>query len=261
MSKASEERRKQIMTHLLEQKEVTVRDLAVEMKVSDATVRRDLRVLAREQGLRLLHGGAALPRERDFSYQAKLLRATEEKKIIGQLAGALVHDGDHIFLDSGTTCSAMAPRIKQLHDITVLTNSARLALEMGTSSVHVFLVGGEYRPDRMDTVGPLAVSSLHQVRGYTAFLGADGVSMDFGPSANDLASADLHRLVVNNAAATVLLVDHSKFGGASLFQIVDWSKVDTVVTDNAPDDAWKQFFAEREINLIYPGSNGEPEDS
>jgi DeoR/GlpR family transcriptional regulator of sugar metabolism len=109
----------------------------------------------------------------------------------------------------------------------------------------------------MDTIGPLSMTALNQVRGYTAFIGADGISMDFGPSANDLASADLHRLVVQNAAATVLLVDHSKFGGASLFQIIDWSHVDSVVTDQEPDDAWKQFFIEREINLVYPGSNGE----
>ena len=134
------------------------------------------------------------------------------------------------------------------------------ALELDGPSVQLFLVGGEYRPDRMDTIGPLAMTALNQVRGYTAFIGADGISMDFGPSANDLASADLHRLVVTNAAATVLLVDHSKFGGASLFQIIDWSHVDTVATDKEPDDAWKQFFAEKEINLVFPGSNGEETD-
>ncbi len=183
MSQATAERRKLIMSQLLEQRQVTVKDLAAAMEVSDATVRRDLKALADEQGLKLVHGGAALPRERDFSYQARLLRSSQEKKVIGSLASKLMRDGEHVFLDSGTTCSELVPYVKQMHDVTILTNSARLALELDASGVQLYLIGGEYRPDRMDTIGPLAVSTLNQVRGYTAFIGADGLSMDFGPSA------------------------------------------------------------------------------
>jgi DeoR family fructose operon transcriptional repressor len=256
MSQATADRRKQIMSQLLDQKQVTVKELALAMEVSDATVRRDLKALAEEQGLKLVHGGAALPRERDFSYQARLMRSSDEKKVIGSLASKLLSDGDHVFLDSGTTCSELVPFVKRMHEITVLANSARLALELGNSGVQLFLIGGEYRPDRMDTIGPMAVSTLNQVRGYTAFIGADGLSMDFGPSASDLASAHLHRQVVANALATVLLVDHSKFGSASLFQIVDWSKIATVITDVEPAAEWIEFFNQREIGVVYHGSNG-----
>lgn len=256
MSQATSERRKQIMSQLLEHKHVTVKGLATAMDVSDATVRRDLKALADEQGLKLVHGGAALPRERDFSYQARRLRSSEEKKAIGALASQLIRDGDHVFLDSGTTCSELAPYVKKMHDVTILTNSARLALELDASGVQLFLIGGEYRPDRMDTVGPLAVGTLNQVRGYTALIGADGLSMDFGPSASDLASAHLHRQVVANALSTVLLADHSKFGNASLFQIVEWSKIVTVVTDQEPDASWREFFDEKNITVVCPGSNG-----
>jgi len=227
------------------------------MGVSDATVRRDLKALAEEQGLRLVHGGAALPRERDFSFQARQLRATEEKRTIGRLAAELIHDGDRVFFDSGTTCSEVAPYVKKRHDITVLANSARLALELDAAGVQLFLIGGEYRPDRMDTIGPMAVSTLNQVRGYVAFIGADGMSVDFGPSASDLASAHLHRQVVQNASATVLLVDHSKFGNPSLFQIVDWSSIGTVVTDREPSREWTEFFRDRQIRVIFPGAEVE----
>jgi DeoR/GlpR family transcriptional regulator of sugar metabolism len=162
-------------------------------------------------------------------------------------------DGEHVFLDSGTTCSELVPYLKRMHEITVFTNSARLALELNAPGVRLFLIGGEYRPDRMDSIGPMAVNTLNQVRGYTAFIGADGLSTDFGPSASDMASAHLHRQVVANAISTVLLVDHSKFGSASLFQIVDWSRIHTVVTDKEPEPAWMQFFYDRKIMVLYPG--------
>jgi DeoR family transcriptional regulator, fructose operon transcriptional repressor len=254
MSQATAERRKHIMSQLFGRKQVTVKELAAEMEVSDATVRRDLKALADEQGLRLVHGGAELPRERDYSFQARQMRAVGEKKVIGQLASRMIRDGDHVFLDSGTTCSELVPYIKRMHEVTILTNSARLALELNAPGVQLFLIGGEYRPDRMDSIGPMAVSALNQVRGYTAFIGSDGLSTDFGPSASDLASAHLHRQVIANAAATVLLVDHNKFGGASLFQIVDWSQISSVVTDQKPEPSWQEFFSDRNINLIFPGA-------
>jgi DeoR family transcriptional regulator, fructose operon transcriptional repressor len=252
MSQAATSRRQEIMSQLLDKKQVTVKGLAEVMGVSDATVRRDLKTLADEQGLKLIHGGAMLPRERDFSYQAKQLRATKQKRTIGRLAAGLVHDGDRIFLDSGTTCSEMVPHVKKLHDVTILANSARLALELDASGVQMFLIGGEYRPDRMDTIGPMAVEALNQVRGYTAFIGADGLSMDFGPSASDLASAHLHRQVINNASQTALLVDQSKFISPSLFQIVDWSQINLVITDCEPGTEWRRFFRDREIEVILP---------
>jgi len=240
------------MSQLLDSKHVTVKELAQSMDVSGATVHRDLKALAAEDELLLVHGGAVLPRQRDFSFRAKLLRAGEQKRIIGRLAAALVRDGDQVFLDSGTTCFEMVPYLKQMHSLTVLANSARLALELNAPGLSVLLTGGEYRPDRMDTVGPMAMNTLKQVRGYVAFIGADGLRMDFGPSASDVASAHLHRLVVENARQAVLLVDSSKFGGASLFQIVDWPRISKVVTDREPDEPWKRFFEEKNIEVSYP---------
>ena len=257
MSQATEARRQKIMAQLLDRKHVTVKELASSMDVSGATVRRDLKALANEEDLQLVHGGATLPHQKDFSFRAKQLRATDEKRIIGRLATALVMDGDQVFLDSGTTCSEMVPYLKKLHALTVLANSARLALELNAPGLSIFLIGGEYRPARMDTVGPMAMSTLNQVRGYAAFIGADGLSMDFGPSASDVASAHLHRIVIQNAREAVLLVDSSKFGYASLFQIVDWSHIDKVVTDGEPDQPWKRFLEEQDIELITPVSSDE----
>jgi DeoR/GlpR family transcriptional regulator of sugar metabolism len=251
VSQATEERRKQIMSQLLDRKHLTVKELAEAMQVSGATVRRDLKALASEEELLLVHGGATLPRQRDFSFRAKQLRSVEQKRIIGRLAAGLLANGDQVFLDSGTTCCEMVPYLKQMHGVTVLSNSARLVLQLNAPGLSVFLIGGEYRPDRMDTVGPMAMTALNQVRGYMAFIGADGLSVDFGPSASDAASAQLHRRVVENAREAVLLVDSSKFGGASLFQIVDWSRISKIVTDREPDRPWKRFFDERRIELIF----------
>ncbi|HVT87765.1 MAG TPA: DeoR/GlpR family DNA-binding transcription regulator [Tepidisphaeraceae bacterium] len=255
MRQATRERQARVLSELLDKKHVTVRDLATNMDVSEATVRRDLKALADGQKVHLFHGGAVLPSEAYFSFGAKRDRNQAAKHVIGQLAASLVNDGEQILLDSGTTIFEMAEPLSSKRGLSVILNSARLALELKGQSMNLIMLGGQYRPDRMDTIGPIAMSTLDQLRGYTAFLGADGVSMNFGVSAADIESAHLYRLAVTNARETVLLVDHTKFESASLFKIVDWDVIHRIVTDERPTDDWMQFFNTRNIKVIYPQTN------
>jgi DeoR family transcriptional regulator, fructose operon transcriptional repressor len=250
MSTTSRQRRQRILTELFERRHVTAKDLASQVGVSEATVRRDLKSLADEGQVELVYGGATLRRAADFSFHSKAARNIEAKRIIGRLAAGLVGDEDHIFLDSGTTSFEMAGFLKRNRGLSIIVNSARLALELDAPGLSVIMVGGQYRPDRMDFVGPLATSILNQLRGYVCFIGADGLHMEFGPTAADIESASLYRLAVQNARQTVLLVDQSKFRAPSLYKIVEWDRISRVVIDEAPDAEWSQFFRSRRIEVI-----------
>ncbi len=252
MSRATAQRHTQILTELIANKHVAVRSLATELRVSEATVRRDLRQLAEQDELTLVHGGATLPRDADYSFRAKSGRAPEAKQQIGQLACQLVQDGQQIFLDSGTTCFQMATQLRGRHDVSVIAASVRLAMELDEPGVNVILLGGQYRSTRMDTVGVLAQKTLEHLRGYTAFIGADGLSQDFGPSASDIESAHLHELVVRNANDIVLLVDETKFAAASLYRIARWNQIGRVITNNSLNPEWESFFARQKIDVIQP---------
>jgi DeoR/GlpR family transcriptional regulator of sugar metabolism len=231
----------------------TVRDLAAEIAASEATVRRDLKSLADSNQIQLVYGGAAQLRTSDYSFRAKARRNYDEKQIVGRLAAELVGDDEQIFIDSGTTCFEMAPLLARKRGLTIIVNSARLVMELPeTPGVTVFTLGGRYRPDRQDTVGPLATATLDQLRGYIAFIGADGLSMDFGPTASDSESAFLYRQAVRNARETCLLVDHTKFLTPSLFKIVEWEAISRVITDRPPAPEWAEFLASRNIECIYP---------
>lgn len=248
----SAKRRKELIIERLYQRgHVAVKDLAGELSISEATARRDLKTLADQGQIELVYGGATLRQGADFSFRSKSMRNVEAKKTIGRLAASLIADGDQVFLDSGTTCFEMAPFLRSKRDLSVILCSIRLSAELtSTQGPKIILLGGEYRPDRMDTVGPLAIATLDQLRGYQAFVGADGLSMDFGPTASDISSAHLYRFAMQHARETTLLVDHSKFLAPSLFKIMDWDAVSRVVTDMTPPKEWVNFFQSRDIDLI-----------
>ncbi len=252
MIASSQDRRERILTQMLKQRHVTAKDLAAQMEVSEATVRRDLRAMADQGEIELVYGGATLLRASDFSFHSKGQRNVEAKQTIGRLAAELVADNDQIFVDSGTTSFELALLLNRKRGLCVIVNSARVALELSGSGLSVIILGGQYRPDRMDTGGPLAISTLDQLRGYQCFIGADGLNMDFGPSASDIESAHLYRRAVLNARETILLVDHSKFDAPSLFKIVDWNSISRVVTDRMPSPQWNEFFMAQGISVICP---------
>lgn len=247
----SQQRRERILAEVFEKRHVNARDLAACMDVSEATVRRDLRSLAETGQIEVVYGGATLRRSSDFSFRSKGLRNVGAKQSIGALAAGLVGDDEQIFIDSGTTCFEMAPFLKRRRGLSVIVNSARLALELDAPGLSVILLGGQYRPDRMDTVGPLATSTLDQLRGYVCFIGADGLGMEFGLAAADIESANLYRLAVRHARSTVLLVDHTKFLSPSLFKIVDWDVVQKLVTDQPPPVEWMEFLQNRGIEVFH----------
>ncbi len=252
MRQATRERQARVLSELLDKKQMSIRTLAEDMSVSEATMRRDLKALSDTQKVLLVHGGAILPRETYLSFDAKHDRLPDAKSVIGHLAADLVQEGDQIFMDSGTTTFTMAGPLSTKRGLSMIVNSARLALELNSPGMNLIMLGGLYRPDRMDTVGSVALTVLEQMRGYIAFIGADGLSQDFGISAADMDSAHLNRLAITNARETVLLVDHSKFESASLFKIVDWDNIRRLVTDRLPDPHWMTFLNARQIEVIYP---------
>lgn len=246
------QRREKILASILEKRHVTARDLAVELSASEATIRRDLKAMAADGEIELVYGGATLRRLSDYSFRSKQQRNVEAKRGIGRLAADLVGEDEQLFLDPGTTCFEMVPYLKSRRRLSIICASARLAIELDAPGISVILLGGQYRPDRMDTVGPLAAATLDQLRGYRCFIGADGLDRELGPTAADLESADINRRAVRNARQTVLLVDHTKFASTSLCKIVGWESVSRIVTNRAPTPEWMDFLGARGIQVDYP---------
>lgn len=253
MKYTTTQRRDLILQEVLDKTYVKVNELSEEIGVSEATIRRDLKTLADSNQIKLVYGGAEHLRVSDYSFRAKSRRNLECKKIVGKLAADLITDDEQIFIDSGTTCFQMASYLRTKRSLTAIVNSARLVMELpNLPGLNIIMLGGRYRPDRMDTIGPLATSTLDQLRGYTAIVGADGLSMDFGLTASDMESAFLFRQAVINASSTWLLVDHTKFLTPSLFKIVSWEAVSRVVTDKLPSPQWVEFLSSRNIEIVHP---------
>lgn len=246
-------RKDEILKILLEQGHVEVRAISERFNVSEATVRRDLRRMADEGILDLVYGGATLPRKGNYSVHTRQTQNVEAKRVIGKLAADLVQHEDSIFISSGSTCACMVPNLRRLRDLSIITNSNLVTAEIGEqTSFNILQLGGKFRAERMDLVGPFAEMVIEQLSGYRAFLGADGLDSRIGLTSTDIDTAHLYRRVIENASETTLLVDFTKFSAPALYKIIEIHAINRLVTDKPPNKHWAEILENNGIDLIVP---------
>jgi DeoR family transcriptional regulator of aga operon len=230
----NEERRRSILEMVRRDGRVLVSDLATKFRTSEITIRKDLEVLNSQGLIHRTHGGA-LPIQSgalvDPSLREKEKLQRKEKQRIAVAAASMVEPGHSIILDSGTTTMAIARELKDMIQLTVITNAINIAAELAGTNVEVILVGGTLRKNSFSLVGPLAEEALSHLSADILFLGVDGFDTKAGLFTPNLLEAEVNKAMVKIARRVVAVCDSSKFSRRSLCNIMPPSAVHQVITD------------------------------
>ena len=230
----NEERRREILALLNRDGRVLVKDLARHFRISKITIRKDLEFLDGQGVVQRTHGGA-LPLQAgallDPSLREKEKLHRKQKTLIAEAAARLVEEGQSVLLDSGTTTTAIARALKDMAQLTVITNAINIAAELAGTNVEVILTGGMLRKNSFSLVGPLAERTLRQLSADVLFLGVDGFDTKAGLFTPNLLESEVNRAMVEIARRTIAVCDSSKFGRRSLCNIMPVTAVQEVITD------------------------------
>jgi DeoR/GlpR family transcriptional regulator of sugar metabolism len=214
--KASERHR--AILDLVRTRDTNVEQLSAALGVSEATVRRDLTMLAKQRHLVRTYGGATAlvgVHEPEASLDERKTAQRGQKDAIAQAAAAHVNDGDTVLLDGGTTCAALAQHLYSRKDVHVVTNNLLAVMTLANApGVRLTLIGGDLRGSSMSTLGPLAELTLSRLSVDKAFLGADGVVAEFGLCEASAQQAYLKECIIKRAAEVMVLADTDKLGRA-----------------------------------------------
>ena len=230
--------------------------LAEALGVSEETIRRTVKALAKSGLLQRVHGGVYLTNKDALSpFAARLGKHAEEKSRIATQAAAMIPNGSSVFLDVGSTTAFVAERLKDHRDLTVITNALTPAQALvGRNGNRVYLVGGELREVEAGAFGISTVSYVNQFHIDTAVLSVDGIDASSGFLLAGAAEADLARAVVARAKRRIVVADYSKFGQPAPFVACPAESIDVLVTDKAPRQVFDKRLAEWEIELVVAGA-------
>ena len=216
----AEQRRAAIAAQVRSAGGVRVTELVARFAVSDMTIRRDLDVLAREGLVDKVHGGA-------------------------------------VALSAGTTTYALARKLTEVPELTVVTNSIRIAELFASrqqqgghrASPTVVLTGGLRTPSDA-LVGPVADAAIRSLNFDLAFVGCHGISAQAGLSTPNLAEAETNRAMIAAARQVVAVADHSKWAVRGLSTFAPLSVLDRWITDAGLSEEARAEAAEQIRELI-----------
>ncbi|TKK80780.1 DeoR/GlpR transcriptional regulator [Herbidospora galbida] len=234
---------------------VRVADLVRDLGVSDMTIRRDLEALADRGLIEKVHGGATVAgpgSTEEPGFAAKSVRQQAEKEAIARAAAHLVRPGSAVALSAGTTTWTFAHHLVDVPDLTLITNSVRVAEvfhRSGRPGQTIVLVGGVRTPSDA-LVGPIAVQAIRSLNVDTLVLGVHGMNARAGFTTPNLLEAETDRELVAAAQQLVVLADHTKWGTVGISTIARLDRANVLVTDSGLDKEARDELAGHVGELI-----------
>jgi DeoR family transcriptional regulator of aga operon len=239
---------------------VRVGELSERFGISEVTVRSDLDALASQGEVHRIRGGV-IPRtlaDKERPFEESEGSFADEKLAIGRAAAQLVHDGETLLMDVGTTTAAAARALTartELSDVVVFTNGVKTGLELepATPRVTVVILGGTLRPLQHSLVEPMASLVLERIRVHTLILGCNGVDPVGGVTNVNLPEAEVKKRMLQSAARRVVLADGSKLGRVELAHLCPIEDVDLLITGASADRAVVDQLRKRgcEVRIVH----------
>ena len=215
----------------------SVEELADRFATSPETVRRDLKVLAGDGRVRKVHGGVVrISSPKEGPFDERLGQNRLAKQLVAEKVVKIVSSGQSLSIDTGSTTLICAEALARLRDLTVVTNSTRIA-HMFTSMANgatVILLGGTYRHDNAQTIGPTTCAEIGRYRTDHAILTVGTLDAQ-GAFDYSLDEAEVARAMIKTSGLVTLVADSSKLNRRSPFQVCGLEQIDRLVLDKRPD--------------------------
>lgn len=247
-------RLERIMDILIQEKAVDIQTLAACLGVTPKTVRLDLEKLENAHFLKRVHGGAILPNQTNtvplhFQRDENL----PKKALIARKALEILHEGDVILLDDGSTSLELAKLLSGIN-LTVLTNDVFIINElMSKSNIDLYVIGGSLKRNhgRYVITGEDPIQFIKKYRVSKLFLGISTIDTEDGLMIFYYGDRSTKRAFMAAADEVICLADSSKFGRTAFTRVAGVSELDTIITDSGLPEEEAVRYRTLGIRVIY----------
>lgn len=239
MTLLADERLTQIVALLTEHGSLRTTELAARLKVSGATLRRDLDTLRQRGVIEKVHGGARLASQ-DQLYLERQQLNQPGKRALAKAALLEITPHQTVYLDAGTTALDVAQTLKTvptlLRTLRIVTHAIDVAYELN-GECDLYVIGGEVYGSTYSLTGPDALATLGQYSYDLFFVGCTSINGAGQLTNSNRIEAQQKSAIMERASRTVLIADGSKWGQAGFAPFAHLRELSGWVTDEAPAEA------------------------
>jgi DeoR/GlpR family transcriptional regulator of sugar metabolism len=211
-----------------------VDQLAQECGVSIMTVHRDLDELEARGFLRKVRGGATSAPTRTFhgDLAHRMQAQAREKRLMAEFViRTEIAPGQVVAIDDSTTSLALARLLPERAPLTVVTHFLPVIRALADQpGIDLIGLGGRFVPSYDSFLGQATAAAAAELQTDVLIMSTTSVT-DGVCYIQSQDTVITRRALVANAARTVALIDHTKFGRRALHRLVDLADLDRVVVD------------------------------
>lgn len=230
-------------------------ETALELGVTDETVRKDFEMLEKRGELIRTHGGASKPERirEDLPFTERQAIRRDEKQSIARLAASRIQANETIFLDASSTVLTLTEFLPDL-PLTILTNALNVFTALSDRpNLDLICTGGLFDPKSRSFIGLTAEKSLQRYNIHRMFFSGNGLHLERGVSESNARQAAFKERVVSNAEDVVFLADHSKLGQKAAFFFAQVPDLSCLITDNSADPEFVELLQGRGVEVLQGG--------
>lgn len=250
-SMLKEERQALIMREINLHNKVLSADLSERLKVSEDTIRRDLKELAETGNILKVHGGAI---GKSFHYphhHNSEVYAQEAKQVIAEKALSLLKNDMVILTGGGTTLIEMAKKIPDNLHATFFTISPLVGLTLANhANLTVIGIGGELSKNSNVHIGASVINHLSDLKMDLCLLGANGLSVQEGMTDSDWAVVQVKRAMIHSSQKLAILSIAEKLNSVQRMKVCDLNLIDYLITELSPDSHFLAPYQDLGIKLM-----------
>ena len=222
-------RQEQILQILKKQGYVTVRYLSDTLQYSTATINRDLNAMQLVGLVKRSYGGVEAAEQRHLPpLVQRQFYHKKEKRRIAEEAVKQIQDGDTVFLDGSTTVQYMVPFLSQRKNIRIITNSLRLAIDLGESDLEVICLGGAIHERPHVLHSDETVENAMRYHPDKMFFSVNRITEDGKINSSHYL---LYKVLLQNSEQTWFLTDRTKVVDRLEKSLCDFSALTGVISD------------------------------
>ena len=248
-----DERRKLITEFIAQRGKVRVSELSEKFGTTGVTIRSDLAALEASGYLKRVPGGAIhnVNNFYNLNFIQRNQQNAELKCEVGKTVSELVHDRETLFINSGATTYYTAVALKELKNLSIVTNSISIAVELGAHrGFQVILLGGQLNTQYAFTYGADALEQLRHYKADVTILSIDGIHPEARFTTYHPEEAVIDREMISRSRRCIIAADYTKIGHESFFSVADVPNSVTVVTNKCIDPDVLSKFHRKGFNIV-----------
>ncbi|CDF79697.1 DeoR family transcriptional regulator [Formosa agariphila KMM 3901] len=245
------ERQQRVLDEVSINRKVSSNFLSEKLKVSEDTIRRDIKELDQKGMLTKIHGGAISNIQKLYHYNEDIIYNREEKILIARKAISLVKNNMVLVMSGGTTNLMLAKLLPKDIKLTIYTYSLPIAMQLTELPLaETIFIGGKIHRSSMVTIGIDVIQYVSNIRANICFMGVSAIHHNTGVTDEGYEVSLIKKTMIKASEKIVYLTTSNKLNLSHNYDVCNTTEIDTIITNLDLKDEKLKPYISAGINLI-----------